>query len=282
MLLRKLHLSSRMKIQTSDRIEVINCIARFSKEDREDFIAKVKTAIVAIPNRPQQICFVSLYSIIPKADLSEKVFDECVRISFDAIGRSYIRKFGLLAPKDRVLAISSIAADKYLLYGSFIHNLSSIHPNVRENCYEYLSTSLDRVREDRSAAYSQAQFILNNMDDLSLDQDHPLVQKAIEVSLLSNPRIQGDRKNPYVLYTTLIRLKEPLVECSFPESDGMKMNIEKFREVGNANPLTFADLPKIDKNLLPALLEGLKIVPAKRKSNKLRAILQVLVLILLS
>ena len=86
----------------------------------------------------------------------------------------------------------------------------------------------------------------------------PSCKKRLEAYTTSVPEALKRPKNPYTLFQNLKTLQEPWVICQPPEVEGMKINIDKFREVGNAAPLTFADLPKIDRNLISDMLGRLK------------------------
>lgn len=162
--------------------------------------------------------------------------------------------------------------DLYLQDINFFMNIEKIFPlNFGEIVIEIMKNDRLSIRETTNNYLQQllesdlmpqvkhkiATQIMNNLIELNLHDEDPLVQSAIQTIILCNPEALEKPKNPFRIYQLL---KDAISNEKQIEVSEMKdWNISTLREKGKRVVYTQADLPsEVSPNSLPVLFETLR------------------------
>jgi len=131
----------------------------------------------------------------------------------------------------------------------------------REALHNHLMQALDKAMVSSPKSASElADKIISRYESLGLHDEHPLYQQAINVKLLTDPDSVKGPKDPYTIYNSLLK-GEPLVDFPVPSvkiEEGLFCSFDVQGLQSARKKLTFADLPKIDKQFLKKSFEALE------------------------
>lgn len=116
------------------------------------------------------------------------------------------------------------------------------HDNIRQETYEYLLKRLELSVSNQYVASRLSKMIIDDTDDLLLHTEHPLIQKAIEMYVISDPLMIDSNRSPYRLYHEMKRTldEEKLID----KVPGKLLNLSALREYAQKKKYTIEDLPK--------------------------------------
>lgn len=235
---------------------LIAAVARFLQNGRTGFAKQIMDVMGNVWNKE---LFVDLLSRLPEPSPEAILagLNLCQAVESIKVGE-ICKRFDYIPPQDLPTAVRYLTENPAAQVSSLFGYLIAEDPNFHTRCGDYLAQKLSAIHEHRIQAFYLAELIVQAPIDVMIDQSHPLFLHAYAVYATANPSLQNDRKNAYTLFCQLKKTAdEPFLPCDTPVSDGVKIDMEKCREAANRKPLTYADLPTIDKKLPMALLSRL-------------------------
>ena len=134
-----------------------------------------------VSDKYKQAAYIVLISLIPVTDRSDQVLKECATLCNDRYFVDQVfnirKQLSLLAPSDMTKVLRYVLNDPALLKKP-LANLFRKDPLIAPNAYRNLSELLDQVAASREESNKVSKEIIDSINYLGLDEDHPLVQKA--------------------------------------------------------------------------------------------------------
>jgi hypothetical protein len=132
--------------------------------------------------------------------------------------------------QDRDVALAAVQSN-----GLALRYVNFIDPEIIETAHQLLHNQLQIWLEDPEQAqnlFLYSSCIVNHSKKFYLHEEHPLLQKAIDIFCLTSPN--DDPKNAYRIYSTLQKTiqEEPLID-----------DFEGFRKRADKKSFTFGDIP---------------------------------------
>lgn len=158
---------------------ILDAIGGLPKEERADFAVNATLFMAGIRSRAGKMVFLGLMSRI--SNYSQQFVKECLIISnSERITLSTHEAFRLVLPNDFLEVVTAVANDPNTIHGVFWKNYSLMSSLIRNHDLEHISVIFDNLEGAESALL--AHWILHSADNQLIEQNHPLVQKAIAVA----------------------------------------------------------------------------------------------------
>lgn len=274
-----------MNVDKNKYGDLLTAVAQFPRQERPTILKQLTPLLVDINNLEIRALIIIAYSDFPQEERASlipqlEVFFKLVKDDVKRI--KYLKVLLLIAPSKRDIAIK-IYLDNPDFEEKTLFQICNSNEEIKIVSHEYLLKLLDETISDPRKAFALATRIFNSEEDLMLHQEHPLIQKSIEVLALADPDALKNRKNPYKLYRDLKKLLETekllpyIPQKTSVNRKNLAINLESLRKRSARKAFTIGDLPKgvtsdtFDK-LYSKLEQRLRELPLQKRAEAERYI----------
>lgn len=247
----KAALPFRIDLPASCCVELINAVSRYSQKERLKGLHQLLNPLFSQVDNPQShfnlLTGLSWFRESERLELIE-LLPPYVYARGEGNEHQVLQSILLIAPQHRNQVVHLLNTEIVKFGPNLLHHVYNQYGDIRNASYEYLKQLLDDYFEDKSLSLVLANILLHSANSILLHEEHPLLQKAIEIMALHST--DNDRLNPYNLFRSLKQLIPHEELCPYQPlsyaigSQHIAIPVHKWREIASPIIYRLADLPK--------------------------------------
>ena len=224
-------------VEDNKKMMVLKTVSKFTIAQRID-LKKYLSPIIKDFTHPEKIF--NIVKAISDFDVHQRIILlEKIPLIKDKSKILEVLKFLIFMPPNILEEVLTIFISRPHLLNSPRSVFFTLYEDIRLNVHEFLLRQMDVLIMDKEAVEAISKFVIDQMDSLLLHQEHPLLQKAIQIRSITSHSDSDNKRNPYVLFQYLKDLTEKEAIIPFkPQSmriNGVEasLNIDKIRGEGS-------------------------------------------------